>query len=317
LQAIGTDGRPYVAQVSEHGDPAALTLDLVDELPAEAPVALTVEYDGNLNMPNLSPGPNSALLQLLREPADGAQSAALWRYSSSAVDGGLHVLETKPTGMTDTFLQVDAQEPAPIVVANAPGGQAGVLQTVTAVRGEMVPARAPIELRDDPAWPPSGRVDGGEYDDLLAAADLLDATELSGFVAASETLDVGGIPYAVDMMALLQGNELLGTACSVRGADSSRVSASRMESPTATIGEQHVLAALCLLPTDPRARVVITASQPGTDPVVLEADGEVVAGPAPSLIIDTPAVPSDATLVVRVDGSTDATDRYQLAKPAT
>ena len=87
MQAVGADGRPYVAQVSEQGDPAVLGLDTVQALPADTPIVLAVTYGGNLHIPGLEPGRGSAYIQLLTEPPESSDSTGLWYYETIAGPG--------------------------------------------------------------------------------------------------------------------------------------------------------------------------------------------------------------------------------------
>jgi hypothetical protein len=71
LQALGADGRALLAVAADHdvtfGHPR-LRLDAVAPLPRTDVPLLTVPYDGNLEIPGLTSGPGSRVLQLLVGP---------------------------------------------------------------------------------------------------------------------------------------------------------------------------------------------------------------------------------------------------------
>ena len=71
LQAIGRFGQPEVAVVADHDvtfNNPRLKLDLVDPLPRTDLPVLLVPYDGNLEIPGLTSGPGSRVLQALVAP---------------------------------------------------------------------------------------------------------------------------------------------------------------------------------------------------------------------------------------------------------
>ena len=71
LQAVGRDGRPAVAVVGDHDVTfrhPRLRLDVVAPLPRTDVPLLTVPYDGNLEIPGLTSGPGSRVLQALVAP---------------------------------------------------------------------------------------------------------------------------------------------------------------------------------------------------------------------------------------------------------
>jgi hypothetical protein len=71
LQAIGRDGQPQIAVVADHDvtfNNPRLKLDLVEPLPRTDLPVLLVPYDGNLEIPGLTSGPGSRVLQALVAP---------------------------------------------------------------------------------------------------------------------------------------------------------------------------------------------------------------------------------------------------------
>lgn len=311
LQAIGVDGRPYVAQVSEQGDPAVLGLDAVQPLPADPLLALAVTYDGNVHIPGLEPGPGSAYIQLLPEPPESSVSTGLWRYQTSSGSRELVLLETKPNGMTDTFLQLDTSDPdgTPVVVSTTIGGRAAVAATLAVRAGALVSTSARIALVDDPEWGPSGRIDGGEYTALVLAATDLRLADATGFVAASEELDVDGLPLRASLVVLRETRSPTGrVACVLTEADDGPadvvVGDVVVTGPVElSMGDVRVLAGSChLLLGRTTSVVALAAARPGDGPVRLESDGRVVAGPSENLVtvLDGPA--ALGPLVARLDG---------------
>ena len=72
LQAVGGDGRPAVAVLGDHDVTfrhSRLRLDTVVPLPRTDVPLLTVPYDGNLEIPGLTSGPGSRILQALLAPS--------------------------------------------------------------------------------------------------------------------------------------------------------------------------------------------------------------------------------------------------------
>jgi len=308
MQAVGADGRPYVAQVSEQGDPAVLGLDTVQALPADTPIVLAVTYGGNLHIPGLEPGRGSAYIQLLTEPPESSDSTGLWYYKTISGPSRLELLEPKPNGMTKAFLQVDTSDPAgtPVVVATTVGGSAAVAATLAVRGGEMVSTNARIALADDPDWGPSGRIDGTEYTSLMLVAADVELADVTGFVVASEELDVGGDQLRASLVVVrpTRGGPSR-VACVLTGSEDEDVVAAAVVADPAQLAmaDRRVLAGSCPV-TVPEGTVVVAvaAARPGEGQVRLESDGQVVAGPAESLVtvLDRPA--AFGPLVARLDG---------------
>ena len=204
LQSIDTAGDPAVAQIAEHGDPAVLTLDSVDLLPATLPPALAVTYDGNLNMPSLAPGIGAALLEMLPAPSDIVPISGLWQQRLADQGGQLQLLDVDDGGMTDAFLQLGDPDPVgtPIVLANTTQGRAGILSTLEVRAGELVPETAQVGLRDVPDWGPSGRIQGSEYADLKLAIGQSNATQ-DAFTATVVAYVTSSLPNGQDVSTRL------------------------------------------------------------------------------------------------------------------
>lgn len=317
LEAIGTDGQPYVAQISEEGDPAVLRLDAVEELPSADLVALAVTYDGNLHIDGLEPGRGSALIQLLPEPPEASDTTGLWRYNALADSSRLERLETKPSGMSETFLQVDASDPAgpPVVVATTVGASAGVAGTL-AVRGsQLVPRDAMVALADDPDWGPSGRIDGSEYTALTLAVTDAGVAAARGFVAASEEIDVNGTAVLASLVVLRTEDRPGWIACvlSDPGSEDTIEDVVVTDPRPVVVGDNRVLAGSCPLYVDGGTRVVAAATaRAGAGQVVLESDGLVVAGPAESLIVVLDEKAARGPVLASLDGDEGPGSSYSL-----
>ena len=317
MEAVGIDGKPYVVQASEQGEPAALGLDSVSELPVEQPIVLAVTYDGNLNIDGLEPGRGSALIQLLTEPEETSGSTGLWKYEASFDGSDLELLETKPSGMTETFLQLDASDPAgtSIVVATTVDARAGVAGTLAVQGGRLLPRTARIALADDPSWGPSGRIDGKEYAALVLAAADLPVADATGFVAASEEVDVDGVPMLASLVVLQADDRPGWVACVLSDpGDEDTVADVVVTDPRAVVpAERAVLAGSCPVDIGGDTRVVaVAAGRPGAGPVRLQADGRTLAGPAEFVVVvlDEPAV--SGSLVARLDGGEGAGSSFSL-----
>lgn len=318
LEAIGTDGNPYVAQASEQGDPAVLRLDRVEAIPSADLVALAVTYDGNLHIDGLEPGRDSALIQLLPEPPESSVVTGLWRYNALADSSTLERLETKPSGMTETFLQVDASNPAgtPVVVAATVGASAGVAGTMTIRGGELVPQDATVALVDDPEWGPSGRIDGSEYTALTLAVTDAGVAEARGFVAASDEIDVDGTTVLTSLVVLRAEDRPSWIACVISdpGPDDTIEDVVVTDPRSVVVGDHRVLAGSCPLFVAGETRVVAAAAaRAGAGQVVLESDGLVVAGPAESLIAVLDEQAARGTVVASIDGGEGPGSSYSLS----
>jgi hypothetical protein len=211
LQSIATDGKPSVAQVAEHGDPAVLTLDLVAHLPATAPPALALTYDGNLNMPSLAPGAGAALIELLTAPSEAVALSGIWQQRQPDQGGQLKLLSESDDGVTNAFLQIGSPQTTrtPLVLARTTGGRAGIAGTLDVRGGEMVPKTAEVALRDVEPWGPSGRIQGTEYADAMIAAEAAGTSSLSAAVVANASGALtDGTTVSVRLLAVLGPDEL-------------------------------------------------------------------------------------------------------------
>ena len=287
MEGIGVDDKPYVAQASEQGDPAVLGLDAVEELPVDLPVALAVTYDGNVHIAGLEPGQGSALIQLLPEP-ETSDVTGFWRFESSFAHTGLERLDLKPSGITETFLQLDKSDPAgtPVVVTTTVGANAGVAGTIAVRGGHLVATDSRIALVDDPAWGPTGRILGGEYTALSLAALHLDMADALGFVAASLAVEELGLGVLADLVVLRGPDGASRVACVVTdpGEREGIPDAVHVDPAEVDLDELRVLAGSCPVFLGPDRQIVaVAAARPGVGDVVLEAEGRVLAGPAESL----------------------------------
>lgn len=319
LQALGTDGRPYVAQASEHDEPAELGLDTVDELPDDLPVALAISYDGNIDLPGAVPGRGSALVQVLRSPVDVEAGLALWRFLPSPTGGELRRLETKPTGMTKTFLQIDVSDPigTPVVLTSAVGGQAGVRETITVRGGELVPEPTLLALQDDPSWGPTGVLEGHEYTDLArAAAGLGVVGPATGFVAASVVADVDGEQTLASLVVVQPSGTAPLVACVVGGQTAApTVTEAVAAGPGVSLETQLVVGAVCARPgtTAPALVGVLGAARNGAVLELVEGDA-VLDGPAAPLFAGPGLVVGAGELTLRVTGASGAGSSYELGR---
>jgi hypothetical protein len=307
MEGIGTDGQPYVAQASEQGDPAILELNSVEPLPSDHLVALAVTYDGNLDLDGLEPGRGSALIQLLPEPSGTSEVTGLWRYKSTFADTGLERLELKTSGISDTFLQLDVSDPAgtPVVMTTTVGANAGVAGTIAVHGRQLVPTPARISLVDDPAWGASGRILGEEYTALLLAAEFLDLADANGFVAASEPVDAFGLRATTSLVVLREPDGPTRVACVVSDSSDRDLIADAVLADPAEVDldQARVLAGACEVAVGASHQfAALAAARPGAGEVVLEAGGQVVAGPAESVstILNEPSAGPD--LVARLAG---------------
>ena len=318
MEAVGTDGKPYVAQVSEQGDPPALGLDTVDLLPAEQPIALAVTYDGNLEIPGLTPGRGSSLIQLLPGPAEeNSDLLGLWRYEPSFADNVLERLDPKPSGMTETFLQVDSSNPAgtPIVIATTVGASAGVSGTIAVHGGRLIPTDAPLALADDADWGPSGRIDGNEYSALVLAALKLELPEATGFVAASVNVDELELGVVASLVVLRQPDGVRRIACVVTdGALRDVVPDAVFVDPAEVdLAQVDALGGSCPVILDASRRLVaVAAARPGAGDVVIETTSGVLGGPAESVAVVLAEGLAPTGLVARLDGFDDPRASYPI-----
>ena len=318
MEALGADGQPYVAQASEHGDPAVLGLDAVDPLPDDDLAALAVTYDGNLDLDGLEPGRGSALIQLLPEPSETSDSIGLWEFESSFAGAGLELLDTKPSGMTETFLQVDKSDPAgtPIVVATTVGASAGIAETIAVHGDRLVPTTARIALADDPAWGPSGRIRGDEYSTLILVATKLELPEVIGFVAASVELDDFDLGLVASLVVMREPDGASRLACIVTdGFERDVVPDAVFVDPAEfDLDQVQVLGGSCpLILGDDRRVVAVAVAHPGAGEVVLEAGIRRLGEPAESIAVVLDEDPGPDGLVARLDGDDGPGSSYPIA----
>lgn len=207
LEGLSADGTPLVAQVSEHDDPPALVLDVVEELPPVEPVALAVTYDGNLDMPGLGTGEGAALMQLLQAPVE--QSHTLWQQPDDP-DDTLALLEFPSDGMSGTFLHLgSADDPGTrVVVAQAVGGNAGIAATIEVLPRHLLPRVPDVQLVDGPPWGPSGRIDGGELRDAMLASDaVVGASASTVREVAAGSGEVGDATFSARLLDVMRDED--------------------------------------------------------------------------------------------------------------
>jgi len=191
LQSVSPSGRGLVAQVAQHR--GELVLDRVDALPQEAPPALVLTYDGDLDLPSLLPGSGAELLTLLLAD-EGSTVDVLRRDRSvrSGEPGGNFVMVgVAAAGLSKTFLHLSDRESDGTVVAvvRRDGPAAGRVETFAARSRELIPLPAPVHLQIGDWGPgPAGAV--GAYDDALVARRALGPAALvSAEVLWSDQVD--------------------------------------------------------------------------------------------------------------------------------
>ena len=318
MEALAADGSPYVAQATDQGDPGVLGLDAVDPLPDDDLVALAVTYDGNLDIDGLKPGRGSALIQLLPEPTETSDSIGLWKFETTFADSGLELLETRAGGMTETFLQLDKSDPAgtPIVVASTVGASAGIAETIAVHSDRLVPTPAGIALADDPAWGPSGRIVGDEYNSLILVATKLEVPEIAGFVAASVEIEDFDLGLVASLVVLREPDGASRLACVVTDGPEREVvpDAVFVDPAEFDLDDVRVLGGSCPMILGANRRVVaVGVARPDAGEVVLEAGTGYLGGPAESLAIVLDDGPAPVGLVARLDGGDGPGSSYPVA----
>jgi len=183
LQGLAADGTPYVAQLSEHGDPPLMGLDVVEEVPPGEPVVIAVTYDGIRAVGNLLT-PGAVLVQLLAAPSPEGDVRTVWAQPGLVEGFRIRPLDVGPDGMSEAFVREGAG--IELFVAETLGGRAGIAEMVNTVPGELFPVRTVgVVVRDGPFWGPSGRIDGGEHLDAFHAANrIVDADPDETYAAA-------------------------------------------------------------------------------------------------------------------------------------
>lgn len=188
LQSVGPDDVPYVAQVSERGDPVAWVVDQVDELD-EQPTGIVVRYDGNLNMPMTQTGAGASLVQLLLAPPHAlphdSAPTLLRRVRDRPNDQPSWLpLAVDDRGMSKTWLHIDRLSPGGTVIAMVwpePGGRESV-RTVAASPEVLLTRKPTIQLAD-PTWGPMAAFDPLAYDDARVVGNVLGPDQVDGQVA--------------------------------------------------------------------------------------------------------------------------------------
>lgn len=305
VQAVSADGTPLVAQVSEHGDPPAFALDVVEEIPASEPVALAVTYDGNLDIPGLGAGDGASLVQLLQAPPADEQVQTLWRQPPLGADDELELFEFPPDGMGETFLHLGSgQDPgASVVIAGTIGGRAGIAGTVEVLPRHLIPRAPAVQLADGAPWGPSGRIDGGEYRDaLFAAAAIVGTNDATVREVASGAGEVDGARFSARLLEVVRDADSAFLVLVARDAEGEVACLRDSSVAAATVGAdlwhgEPLVAERC---AEERYNLLVTAAAAieGRGPVHLRGSAVTAAEETERLVVIEPYTTAPRTPVV-------------------
>jgi hypothetical protein len=220
--------------------------------------------------------------------------------------------------MTETFLQLDRFNPegTSIVLASTVDARAGIAGTIAVHADRLVPTAAPIALADDPAWGPSGRIDGDEYNALLLAAVKLQVAEVTGFVAGRVEIEEFDLGLIASLVVVREPGGADRIACVVTdGFERDHVPDAVFVDPAEVELEQvRVLGGSCPIVFDTGPRLVAVAlARPGAGEVVVEAGPDVLGGPAEAVAVVLDAGPAPPGLAARLDGADGTGSSYPIA----
>ena len=114
LQAIGPDRQPQIAVVADHDvtfNNPRLKLDLVEPLPRTDLPVLLVPYDGNLEIPGLTSGPGSRVLQALVAPNIDAVDERSSRAPASQAPRPGFSQQSLRDGLSEPWLDLSGSVP--------------------------------------------------------------------------------------------------------------------------------------------------------------------------------------------------------------
>ncbi|MBM7787562.1 GNAT family N-acetyltransferase [Tenggerimyces flavus] len=196
LQSVGPDDVPYLAQVSERGEPAKWVVDRVEQLD-EQPLGIVVRYDGNLNMPMTQTGTGASLVQLLLAPPHALRHVGTPRLLRRTRERpndqpSWEPLVVDDRGMSKTWLHIDRLSPDGTVIAMVwPSSRGRDSVRTIAASPEALLTRQPTIQLADPTWGPMTPFDELVYDDARAAGTVLGPDHVEGDVAllAARTTD--------------------------------------------------------------------------------------------------------------------------------
>lgn len=188
LQSVGPDDVPYLAQVSERGEPADWVVDRVEQI-SEQPPGIVVRYDGNLNLPMTQTGTGASLLQLLLAPSHALPHDSAPRLLRRARDRpndepSWLPLVVDQRGMSKTWLHIDRLSPGGSAIAMVWPESEGreSVRTIAASPEELLTRKPAIQLAD-PTWGPMTAFDELAYDDARVLGNVLGPDQVDGEVA--------------------------------------------------------------------------------------------------------------------------------------
>lgn len=172
LQALTRGGIAELAIVGDHDvsfGHARLHLDLVAPLPVTDVPVLVVPYNGNLNLPGLTPGPGSRVVQLLVAPGiDRVEQRHVIEMQYPPADWLTFTQQNLAGGLSEPWLDLSGDRPATVVRAfsdrrvvftgllSAEGIQpARVRPRIVAAPGAWPARQAPVDpdaVSNDTVW---------------------------------------------------------------------------------------------------------------------------------------------------------------------
>lgn len=191
LQAVGADGLPRVAQLSESRRPpdvqrGPLVLTTVETV-TTSPEMLGVVYAGGLDLGYVLDQPGRDVLQVLPAPGLLTEGVELQRQ-----EGARFVpLVLQPDGLTQPWVHgvQQASEGSVVAAVRVRGADPGILVDGLVVPGQVVPGPTPVQLVP-PEWGTTTRSSPDNYVDALAALESLGRS--AGRVAVLGTAPLSG-----------------------------------------------------------------------------------------------------------------------------
>ncbi len=268
LQALGRDGLPRIAQVTESRVPGAVNRGSLALFSTTAfvgePDFLALSYPGGLGLGGVLDEPGAVLMQVLPAPGLVVDGVELQR-----VEGQLFSdIGMQEDGLSRPWVHAPWLEPGGPVVAvvRTRGAEPGLLATGLARPEQLVPESAPVQLIP-PEWGRTRPDLPEDYlDGLLALRSL---GRESGRVAV-----LGSTPTPEGRVALVEVRPP-GPGTPVAVTVGTRGENTAVSPPRPTPGPAEVALGAAL--TNGRELVVVAAGPPETSLIVLAVDGTPVA----------------------------------------